>query len=377
MWYICTCKNLTFIEKKNQMKSNNRYGFFLSHMLLFIGIVSLLLASCSQSRETDGSGTKKQVRILPIEAQVTSAELLERKIKTVGNIMADELVDLCFETSGKVIEIRFSEGSQVRKGQVLARVNDAPLQADLKRLKANLPVAQNREARKRELLKTEAISRDDYDESYAKLTELLANIEHTQANIDKCILKAPFDGKIGLRNISEGATVSTNTAVAQMAKTERLKIDFSFPEQYASLVQVGTEIAFKVSDDLRVHHAKVYAIEASVDNATKSLKARAMYDNRKACLSPGRFVSVEVKLTEKPDAIMITSEALTLEMGKAFVFKCQNGKVYTQEIKTGYRNENQVEVLEGLGVGDTIATTGLMQLRQGMQVNITNLQKEH
>lgn len=337
----------------------------------------LFVNSCSKPAEEAGTKVKKQVRILPIEAQVTSAELLERKIKTVGNIMADELVDLCFETSGKVIEIRFSEGSQVRKGQVLARVNDAPLQADLKRLKANLPVAQNREARKRELLKTEAISRDDYDESYAKLTELLANIEHTQANIDKCILKAPFDGKIGLRNISEGATVSTNTAVAQMARTERLKIDFSFPEQYASLVQVGTEIAFKVSDDLRVHHAKVYAIEASVDNATKSLKARAMYDNREACLSPGRFVSVEVKLTEKPDAIMITSEALTLEMGKAFVFKCQNGKVYTQEIKTGYRNENQVEVLEGLGVGDTIATTGLMQLRQGMQVNITNLQKEH
>ena len=338
---------------------------------ILVIFLSLFFVACGESKsEKTNEGQKPKAKVLPIKAQVLETKSLNRNFSSVGVLEPDEMVELSFESAGKIVEIYFQEGKRVSKGEVLAKINDAPLVAQLKKLQADLPVLKNGMDRRAELLRTEAISQEDYDEAFAAYTKLQADIELAQANIDKCHLIAPFDGVLGLRNVSEGANVTPNTSVVQLAKTNPLLVKFTYPEQYSSAVKVGTKLSFSVTDNLDKFYAKVYATNAVIDEKTKTLSARAYYDNSEGLLVSGRFISVKVDLGENPEALMISSEAVILEMGRAFVYKYSKGRVSKTEIETGHRTEKELEILRGVSVGDTIALSGLMQLRNGMAVKI-------
>ena len=337
--------------------------------LIITFILSMFFFSCGGNKKEEVV-EKPKAKVLPVKAQVLETKTLKRNFVSVGVLEPDEVVELSFESAGKVTEINFKEGKKVTKGELLAKINDAPLVAQLKKHEANIPVFKNRLERRMKLLETEAISQEDYDEALAAYNGLLADIELVKANIAKCHLVAPFDGVLGLRKVSEGAFVSTGTSVVQLAKTDRLLVRFNYPEQYTSLVKVGTNLSFTVTDNINEFPAKVYAINAVLDNKTKTLDARASYDNRDGLLVPGRFINVNVDLDENESALMLSNEALILEMGRSYVYKCSRGKVSKLEVKTGYRTEDELEVIEGIAVGDTIALSGLMQLRSGMAVKV-------
>ena len=310
----------------------------------------------------------KQNRALNVQAVVLNRVLLADELFVSGNVMPDEEVSLAFETSGKVTEILFQEGSFVHKGDLLAKINDEPLQAELRKQEAQLKLFQDRMFRQNALLEKEAVSEEAFQEAQANLAGLHAEIDRVKANIAQKELRAPFDGVLGLREVSLGAYVSPTTPIVKLTKMNPLKIEFSVPERYSGVLKVGARLDFTVEGDLEERTAKVYATDSRVDMDTRTFTVRALYDNSDGALFPGRYVNVNLLTREYPDAIAVPSEAIISEMGHDKVFLYKGGKAESVIISKGIRNESLVQVVQGLEVGDTVITTGTMQLREGQKV---------
>lgn len=309
-------------------------------------------------------------RTLKVNAQIVKPHLLTDEILVTGRLVPDEEVNLSFETSGKITDIYFAEGSHVKRGELLAKVNDRQLQAQLKRLKAQIPLAEDRVFRQNALLKRDAVSKEAYEQVKTELATLNADIENIKANIDMTELRAPFDGIIGLRQVSAGAYASPTTVVAKLTKVSPLKVEFAVPERYAREVKKGTNLDFRVEGKLDAYHAQVYATESSLDPETHSLTIRAIYPNRNGELLAGRYTDIKLKQKEIEDAIAIPSEAIVPEMGKNKVFVYRSGVADPVDVVIGIRTEAEVQIVQGLVAGDTILTSGTLQLRKGMPVEI-------
>ena len=309
-------------------------------------------------------------KVLNVNGKLLQPQRLTDEFRTTGLILPDEEVNLSFETSGKIVDIRFTEGTAVRKGQILAKVNDKTLQAQLKRLEAQLDLARNRVYRQEQLLKKDAASQEAYEEAKTQLATLEAEIDVVKVNIELTELHAPFDGVIGLRQVSVGAYANPSTVVAKLTKLSPLKIEFSVPERYASQIHKGVNMDFTVEGFQDAFHAQVYAVESAVDKDQHVFTARGIYNNSNHRLLPGQYSSILLKKEEIEDALVIPSEAIVPEMGMDKVFCYRSGKAVPVEIKTGIRTAGEVQVLSGLQFGDTIITSGTLQLRMGLDVTL-------
>ncbi len=312
----------------------------------------------------------KKSKVLNVKAIVLREQTLSDGLSVSGSLIADEEVKLAFETSGKVTHIFFSEGASVAQGQLLAKINDAPLQAQLKKLKAQQKLVEDRVYRQNALLAKEAVSKEALQEAQTDLATLKAEMDMIEAQIAQTELRAPFDGIIGLRKVSVGAYVSPTTEIAMLTKNRPLKVELSVPERYAGILKPGAPISFTVEGDLNLRKAQVYATDSRVDAETRAYKVRALYDNPGGRLLPGRYVNVSLTTQQFERALAVPSEAILSEMGIDKVFAYRSGKAVPVEIVKGLRTENLVQVLKGLSVGDTIITTGTMQLRTGQQVTL-------
>lgn len=319
--------------------------------------------------EAKSKGGKK---VLEVSAKVISPQLLTDEIPIIGRLVPDEEVQLSFETSGKITEIHFEEGSHVKKGTLLAKVNDSQLQAQLARLEAQVPLAQERVYRQSTLLQRDAVSKEALEIVKTELATLNADIEKTKAQIEQTELRAPFDGVIGLRQVSVGAYASPNTVIAKLTSVTPIKIEFSVPERYAGEVKKGTGLEFTVDGKLNAFKAQVYATEASLDAETHTLLVRALYPNERRELLSGQYAGIRLKQKEIEDAIAIPSEAIVPEMGKSKVFVYRGGKAEPVDVVTGIRTDSEIQIVSGLQIGDTILTSGTLQLRKGSPVKIVS-----
>ena len=326
--------------------------------------------SKSSEAEAPAGPKAKKGNILNVNGLVVKTQKLTDELSMVGNLMPDEEVDLTFETSGKIIEINFEEGARVRKGDLLAKVNDKPLLAQLSRYEAQLKLANDRVFRQSTLLEKDAVSQEAFEKARTELAILNADIDIVKQNIALTELRAPFDGIIGLRNVSEGAYASPNVVVAKLTKISPLKIDMYIPERYADDIKVGTPLTFTVEGQNRTYDAKVYAKESEVDMQTRTLAVRATYPNTSGQLMPGRFISAKIRMSDIPQAIAIPTEAIVPEMGVDKVYVYRNGKAYATTVKTGLRTDALIHIIEGIELGDTIITSGTLQLREALPVKL-------
>ena len=310
------------------------------------------------------TGQRSGKKILNVNAKIIKPQLLKDEIQISGSLLPDEEVDLSFETSGKIIEINFEEGSFVKKGQLLAKVNDRPLQAQLQRLVSQLKLAEDRVFRQNALLERDAVSKE---------ATLNADIDLIESNIAQTELRAPFDGVIGLRQVSVGTYASPTTIVAKLTKISPLKVEFAVPERYANDVKTSAGLDFTLEGKLNTFHATVYARESKIDPTTHTLTIRALYPNANGAVLPGRYASIKLNKDEIQDALAVPSEAIVPEMGKDKIFLYKSGKAQPVEITTGIRTEAEVQVLQGLQAGDTIITSGTLQLRTGLPVTLDNI----
>ncbi len=338
-----------------------------------LGIYNYYSGQGSASEEEIVRTSSRPKTTLNVNGIVIRPQALTDGITTVGNLLPDEEVDLSFETSGKIVAINFQEGAAVRKGELLAKVNDRPLQAQLKRYEAQLKLAEDRVYRQSALLERDAVSQEAYEQARTELATLNADIDIVRSNIALTELRAPFDGIIGLRNVSEGAYASPSVVVAKLTKISPLKIDFFVPERYASQIHPGTRLSFTIEGRQECFEATVYATETQVDVTTRTLAVRARYPNARGRLLPGRFATVEIRMHEIPDAIAVPTEAIVPEMGVDKVFLYRDGKAHAVDVTTGLRTESQIQIINGLSVGDTLITSGTLQLREGLPVQLDRI----
>jgi membrane fusion protein (multidrug efflux system) len=295
---------------------------------------------------------------------------LSELVVSTGTLKPDEEVDLSFETSGKIVEINFTEGSRVKKGDILAKINDRPLQAQLEKLQAQLKMAEGKEFRQRSLLDKDAISQESYDQVQTDVNSLKADINLVKARISETELKAPFDGIIGLRNLSEGSYATSSTRITHLIKMSPLKLEFSIPESYASEIKIGYPLTFKIVGLDEVFKATVYAIDPKVDEEMRTIVLRALYSNKNEELKSGRYAEITLTMSHKENAIAIPSEALIPEMEGETVYVYNGGKARLVRVTIGLRTEAKIQITEGLKFGDTLITSGIMQLRQGLPISL-------
>ncbi|MEY4012042.1 MAG: hypothetical protein RIT22_1166 [Bacteroidota bacterium] len=336
----------------------------LVYSLLIIGLVGLIGYRITKNSDAKGPKDKeKDKQPITVSGTVVRLQTFDNNLALSGSIEANEQVEIRSEVSGIVKNIYFQEGSNVAKGQVLFKVNDIELKAQLAQAKTKESLASENERRAKLLLQKEAISQEEYDVARADFKSAQAQSQLIQAQIEKTSVRAPFSGKIGLRSISPGTYVTPTLLVAKLVNIGQLKITFSIPEKYASQVKKNATISFKVTGSNESYSAKIYAIEPEVEIATRTLKVRALADNSHGKLLPGTFANVQLPLDIIKDAVVIPTEAIIpVQEGKK-VFIANKGMAKEVMVETATRTDASILVLEGLKAGDTVLTSGVMSLK--------------
>lgn len=335
-------------------------------------LIKLLFLKPEHTDAPKGGGAKGPVSV---SGYVVHPQLLENKLFSSGTVMANEEVSLRPEVSGKLVAIYFKEGSTVHKGQLLAKINDADLQAQLRKLQLQSRLSKDREARLKSLLEIQGVSQEEYDASANAFQSTGADMDYVRAQIAKTEIRAPFSGKIGLKNVSQGSFVSSTDVIATIQQTDVLKIDFTVPERYTSVIAVGDQINFSVENQAGEYQAKVFAIEPRIDQETRNVMIRAVYRNDKSSIFPGAFAKIELIANKQEASIMIPTEAVIPELKGKKVFVARGGKAVSSPVKTGTRTDALIEITEGLKEGDTVITTGIMSLKPDAPVRIIELKK--
>lgn len=324
----------------------------------------LLLSACgSTAEETTQTGPPPA---MAVQVHVLQGRPLDNAFTTTGNLLPNEEVELRSEVSGRVTHIGFEEGRKVGAGQVLVRINDDDLQAQLRKAEANLKLATDAAGRQEQLLAVKGVSQEAYDATVAQRIGMQAEVDNLRAVIAKTTIRAPFGGTIGLRSISEGGYVSPTSAIARLAQTDPMKLDFTVPERYALQIKPGTQVAFTLEADTMQYHAEVYAVEPSVDLSTRSIKVRARSQNPGGRLIPGAFAKVDVKLETIPDALTIPAEALIPDIQGQKVMVMKGGQAKSVRVDIGIRTENTVQLISNVQPGDTVITSALLAVKDGM-----------
>jgi membrane fusion protein (multidrug efflux system) len=368
-------------KAKTNIMNNKIRGIFTVLSLLFLaGIIFYpkfkpLFKSDAQGANAGGGQMMRPggQQVLNVSGFLIAPVQMNEMINSSGSILPDEEVELSFETSGKIVGIYFTEGTRVSKGDLLAKMNDRHLQAQLLKLQAQKKLTEENEFRQRSLLEKDAISRESYDQVATELQSIEADILLIEARIAETELRAPFGGIIGLRLLSEGSYASPSTKIVRLVKISPLKIEFSIPERYSGELKPGFPIEFRIDGINKVFKAPVYAVDPKVDINTRTIIVRALYPNTNEELKPGRFTSISLRLAQIDNTIAIPTEAIIPEMDGETVFVYKSGKASSVKVTTGLRTEALIQIQEGLDFGDTLLTSGVLQLRQGLPVILDTL----
>jgi len=340
-------------------------------------ILSLLFINgCGQKNGAQAARGGGGIAKTPVEASLVQLRLLRNTISTTGTLLANEEVELRSEISGRVTGVFFEEGKRVKRGELLLKINDSELNAQLKGKEVEEKQASDQESRQKKLREINVVSQEDYDRDINALHMIQAQKEALQAQLAKTEIKAPFDGIIGLRYVSEGGYVSPNTLISTMQDTDPMKVEFSVPEKYAGKLKTGTAIMVQVGDSPEKYSGAVYALESKIDPETRTIKARAIIPNPGDRLIPGSFAKVEITLDELPNAIVIPSGAVIPRINDEIVYVCQGGKARIVPVTTGIRTDSGIQITQGLTPGDTLIVSGLLQLADGKAVEIKALTED-
>lgn len=310
---------------------------------------------------------------MKVDAFVVHPRTISETAEVPGTILASETTEIHPEVSGRVVQLNVNEGRYVGQGTLLAKIYDGDLQAQLQKLKVQLKIAEQTENRQSQLLKIQGISQQDYDLSLLQVNNLKADIDIVQTAIRKTEIRAPFSGKLGLKNISNGAYVSPTTVVTTISQVDQLKLDFTVPEKYTSRIKTGQQVDFTIEGDSKKYSAKVMATEAMVSENTRTLQVRSVVQNKDAALIPGGFAKVTISFDPDPNALMVPTEAVLPQARGKKIIIYNNGIAKFLDITTGVRDSSQVQIVNGIKAGDTVIITGLLSLRPEAKVAINKI----
>ncbi|MFY7965307.1 MAG: efflux RND transporter periplasmic adaptor subunit [Chitinophagaceae bacterium] len=332
--------------------------------------VFILLLSCKTKKDDK---LKNSIIQPPpfVDVMIASTKSVSNTVETNGTVIANEMVDIHPEISGRLTFVNIPEGAAVTTGTVLAKINDADLQAQLAKSKVQLDLAKKTEERLRKLLSISGINQADYDAALNNVNNIKADIELLKAQIDKTIIKAPFNGLLGLRNISQGAFVTSATSLVTLQQIDKIKIDFTIPEQYTPLIKKGNSVDVVTNYSKTKLKAIVIATEPEMNTATRNLKVRAILQDGK--LQVGSFVKILIQAGDNNKSIMIPTNAIIPDADSKKVVIVKDGKGKYVPIETGLRTASSVEITKGINVGDTVVITGVLFVRNNSPVKVKKI----
>jgi len=344
--------------------------FSLLAIVLLVLVFLRILRGCKEEE-------RRSVEAIPpavnAEGYLVRDTTLDFSFTTVGFIRANEKTGVVSELSGRVISIHFREGALVRKGDLLFRLDDSEYRASLKKTEAMLELAGSTEERNATQLAAGGISQQIFDESASHRKVLEAEAELLGVYLGKTAIRAPFAGKTGIRNVSEGAYVKPGEVLTTLEDVAQLKVDFAVPQQYAGLVRIHDPLEFSVTGHPAVYRGEVMATDPSVDRHTGNLRVLASVTTRTPDLIPGNAVTVSLTAKSEVPSLYIPTQALMPTPAGYDVYTLSSGKSTLCHVKTGMRSESMAEITKGLDHGDTILVTGLMRVRPGSRVNLIKL----
>lgn len=347
-------------------KMKKKYLYIATTMVV-VAVVSYLLTRNPKPKVAPPAQVMNE-KAMEVKAVVVVPRTFSNTITLSGSIEPNEQVQIRSEVSGIVRALSFREGTSVQKGQVLLRIDDSELQARLIQAQSSEQLAEDNEKRARLLLEKEAISEQEYDVARADFASAKAQTKLIQAQIAKTTVRAPFSGKIGLRSISEGEYLTPSTVVANLLSINPIKVLFSVPEKYSGQINPGQGLTFSVSGSEAKFHAKIYAIEPGVDAATRTISIRAVAENPEGRLFPGAFARVELPLDHIENAVLVPTEAVVPVQNGKQVFLLKDGRAAATPVETESRTREDVLITNGVSIGDTVLTSGIMSLSDGMAV---------
>ena len=289
-----------------------------------------------------------------VDVAIAATQLVDKSVEVNGSVLASESIELRPETNGRITYLQIPEGKLVQAGTILAKINDADLQAQLEKIKVQLELATINEQRNLQLLKVKGINQSDYDIS-------LQQVKST-------IVKAPFTGQIGLRQVSLGAFISNTTTIATLQKIDQLKIDFTVPEMYESYLTIGKSIQVEGTDESsKKMNASIFAIEPQIIATTRNIKVRAQLQGK---MLPGAYVKVYLSESNKKPTIMVPTNVIIPESRSKQIAIVKNGMAQYVDVETGFRTVGAVEITKGLNIGDSVIVAGMLFVRQGSKIKV-------
>lgn len=338
-------------------------------VIFILPVFLVYLSACSHKSDSD------KPRFTPpavVDVLVATTKPVANNIEVSGTVIANEYVELHPEASGRLTYLYVPEGKMVKAGTLIATVNNADLQAQVEKSKVALDLAMKTESRDSQLLSVNGINQSDYDAALNIVNGLKADIAYNQALLEKTRLKAPFDGYIGLRQVSMGAYVTPSTRIATLLQRDLIKIDFAIPEDYSHLLKVGSTVDVKMDESGNLRKARIIAVEPQVNQSTRNMTARAILENSDA--NPGGFAKVILNSAGmNKSAIMIPTNSLIPDDKNNQVVLVKNGNASFVNVKTGIRLANNVEITAGIREGDTVVVTGVLFARPKSPLQVRNV----
>jgi membrane fusion protein (multidrug efflux system) len=362
---------ITFMEKDGKMRLKST----ISQMLIF-GMLYVILWGCTtQANPNNENAAVKTAGIpgTPVDAVVLTSSEVSESIDINATLVANQEVEIVSEMTRKVVSVPVREGSKVKKGTLLFKLDNADLQAQLEKFRQQEKLAILNEQRLKDLLAHDAVAQQDYDEVSTQLKVLQAQIQELLVAIDKTNITAPFDGQIGMINIHPGSIVSTNTILTDIEDNRLIKIEFSVPEKYATLISVGSEITFTTAATGKSYKAKIAAVSGRLNENTRSLLVRAIAPNVKGDLFPGQSARVSLNFNSSPDALSVSASALIPSSAGYTVFVAKGGIAQAVPVQIGQRNSSTIQIVSGLKKGDTVITSNLLRLGPGTPVSLASI----
>jgi membrane fusion protein (multidrug efflux system) len=297
-------------------------------------------------------------------------ERLSLETEALGTAHANESVDVTAKVSNLVTAVRFDEGQQVRRGDLLVELDGAQARAELAIAEAAVTESRSQYKRSRELYSTRALSEAQLDQIEAALNANEARVLVAQARLGDTMIRAPFAGRVGLRRVSLGSLVNPGTVITTLDDTGTIKLDFTVSESFLSSVTPGLAIAaHSIAYPGRTFEGKVASVDSRVDPSTRSVTVRALVPNPEGLLKPGMFLNVRLS-RGAADALLVPEQALVPEQGDVFVFVLKGNSVEKRLIRTGQRRVGEVEVVQGLAAGERVVSEGTQKVRDGAQVKV-------
>lgn len=309
-------------------------------------------------------------KALPVQILIAVPSKLSADIEVPGTLMANESTEIHPEVSGRMVELHINEGGRVAQGALLAKLYDGDLQAQMRKLEVQLKIAEQTEKRQAELLQIQGISQQEYDLSLLQVLNLKADMDIIKESIRKTEIRAPFAGKLGLKNVSPGAYITPATILTTISQVDKLKIQFNVPERYGSQMKNGLKVYFSVDGSDKRFLAIVIASEIGVNEDTRSLAIRAIVNQSDPMLIPGVFGKVNIVLGQNEQALMIPSSAIIPLGRKKQLYTFEGGKAIAKDVTTGVRDSTNIQILTGIKEGDTVITSAMLFLRPGLDVAV-------